>query len=645
MALYLLTGTPGQSKGNSAKKIATFLRRQKISVGIGDVEEELLDLFPRVQKSESNQDPLVGLIGQTSQLEIKAKWPQAYAKALSKAQRPQGSKKRKPDVAIVVACLAYYRGGTYEYYSPVDWNKVTGPKPVSALTLIDDIYDIYYRLSQVGQVFDIRALQERVFPKGGEHERDPKDLRGLYKDALGLVIGSLFRVLVWRGKEIAFTANLCRTLECEHSVLAAKHPIETGARLLLGSTSKKLGDLGETYPVYVSHPISRPRREKLSGGVWPPFVDHLDEVVDGLSKKAVKTRHITPIMPTAIDEFRILDDGTYLQPHLTPRWRLPQTDLLYTQPKAPKNENPFQDYEDYERRGLSSIFDPPIDSTGRRVGLPLSDAEVSGLLRALKESIRLQMAGRDHLLVTQCPGLFLYRPLYGEFGFSSGVSSELNTFFLDREYAASVSGGVPGKVAFVHDNQDAIGLFKLKRNKRTEKDEYHFSVINAVTELHQVGNGITKDLGMGPKPCTAPEPATVATALRTGGDAEEAVKLIYNEMFPPEQEGSIGSEQAPPSWETAKEALKAKVQFQRMAALAGNMGDSISYTFSEDDVKYTSPKGQGDDSDTYVDVIMGLETTKGRCINAAKRAREFFVGAKRTRKARKLKARQQKKKG
>ena len=171
MKLYLLTRTSGQAKGKSAKKIAAFLRRRGISVGIGDVEDELLKLFPRNRKAESTQNPLVGVIGRNSQLEIKAKWPAAYASAVAEAQRGG------PEVAIVVACLEYYRYGTYEYYSPVDRSSVEDSSPFAALTLIDDVFEMYYRLSQQGQVFDILALQQRSFPGRGSPSRDPKDLR------------------------------------------------------------------------------------------------------------------------------------------------------------------------------------------------------------------------------------------------------------------------------------------------------------------------------------------------------------------------------------------------------------------------------------------------------------------------------------
>ena len=336
-----------------------------------------------------------------------------------------------------------------------------------------------------------------------------------------------------------------------------------------------------------------------------------------------------PIMPTAIDEYRILDDGTFLHPSLTPRWPLPKLPLLYTQPKAPRDVPPFKDYEDYERRGLSSIFDPPIDSSGRRVGLPLSDAEVSGLLRALKESIRLQMAGRDHLLVGQCPGLFLYRPLYGEFGFSSGVGSELNTFYQVREYANRASGGVDHKVAFIHDNQDAAGLFNPKWNEKSQKEEYHLSVTDAASALHELGAKIIKRSPGKPRPPKTPGHAAVAAALQTSGDPEEALKVIYDEMFAPVEEGSIGGEHPPPSWEETRDELKKEMRKLKAASLASDMSEKIRYTFSGDTVQYQHGPPTGEE-DTYVDVVIGLDATPERRTKAAIRARAFFGAINRT---------------
>ncbi len=153
MHLYLLSGMPGQSKSAAASKIEAYFTNKSLTVGIGSVEAELLKLFPD-QREESglSKDPLVSLIGERPQIEIKNKWPDAYKNAVAQATA------NNPDIAIVTICFEYYRTETYEFYSPVDGETVRLSKPRTILTLIDDIYEVYYRLSQAGQVFDIREL-------------------------------------------------------------------------------------------------------------------------------------------------------------------------------------------------------------------------------------------------------------------------------------------------------------------------------------------------------------------------------------------------------------------------------------------------------------------------------------------------------
>jgi hypothetical protein len=65
MDLYLLTGTPGQSKSKAAEKIATWLRARGLSVGCAQVEDELLKLFPEYAEEETvpRVEPLVNLVG------------------------------------------------------------------------------------------------------------------------------------------------------------------------------------------------------------------------------------------------------------------------------------------------------------------------------------------------------------------------------------------------------------------------------------------------------------------------------------------------------------------------------------------------------------------------------------------------------
>ena len=262
-------------------------------------------------------------------------------------------------------------------------------------------------------------------------------------------------------------------------------------------------------------------------------------------------------MPTAIDEFRILDDGTYLHPCLTPRWKLYSGELVFTLPDSRSSGRPFESYEDYEVRGLPSIFDPPVDQSGRRVGLPLSDPEVSGMLRNLRESIRLQMAGRDHLLVRQCPGFFLYRPLYSEYEFSGGVASEIHTYDQIRKYSARTAAAKRRHVAFVHDEKDVTGLF----GERGEGENVYFPdpVHQAAAALNAIATRLVESSGHKTRRPHSPEDRTVSQALQTLGDPTEAAKRIHDEMFPPARACPIGGEQ-PLDWSSTEAELKNIIQ-------------------------------------------------------------------------------------
>ena len=84
MGLYLVAGTPGQSKASAADKIAVFLRNAGVSVGTpANVEEELLEFFPEYKEpSTTFREPRVSVIGERAQDEIKDRWPEAYKNAV-----------------------------------------------------------------------------------------------------------------------------------------------------------------------------------------------------------------------------------------------------------------------------------------------------------------------------------------------------------------------------------------------------------------------------------------------------------------------------------------------------------------------------------------------------------------------------------
>ncbi|MCH8879995.1 MAG: hypothetical protein IID34_08945 [Planctomycetes bacterium] len=606
MAVFLVAGTPGQSKTKIIDKVKKFLATKNIKVGHGNVEERLLAIgeLGAPQRLSPNES-LAKLIGTSPQDKIRHFWPKAFGQAVEVAQ--QGS----PAISLVSCCLHYYRSETHEFYSPVELKAIQDSSPKGILTLIDDIYDVYYRLSQAGEVFSIAELQGRI----RQSERGKTD-RAMYKSSIDLVIQSLLRILVWREKEIDVGSAVGRYARCAHDVIATKHPIETVVRVLLGSHSKEVG-LGESLPVYVSHPITRPRQERHVTGKWPDFVSHLNVVVDTLASEDENGRRVVPIMPTAIDEYRLLRVDGELMPILSPRWPLMDSQLLYCRPQSPNGDD-FNSDEEFERRGLRDVFDPPMDDQGRRLGVAVSDPELSGMLRTLNEAVRLQMAGRDHLLVRQCKGFFLFRPLHEAGTFSRGVQSELHTYDQIRKWDREQTDKSARRIAFVHGSDDVQLYFGEDANGK-----FRSPVNSVISRIQTFAAQIARDSGKTMTPEQAGK--SVSMALREPGDPQKTAPRVYDELFPKPTVGPIGEEGTLSSDEFVPGLIK-ELATQRAAALAGLLEGKYSYTFSRKDVEYEMAKdGCSAPADTYIDVVDALDD-KDHLEGAAARARQFFRG-------------------
>jgi len=441
MLFRIITAPSGLHKGAVVAKIRAYIEGLNIDghrarVGIGDIEEELKNVCPQESYiPDSTKDTTSLIIGQVPQDKIRQLWKLAFRAAIEKAtQLVDGI---APDITILITSLVYYRFETNEFYCPADSELIRGlqrsgvlPPSFSFLTIIDDIYDLYHCLSMPGEVFDIEriAKSELLNNEGRESDR--------YLRALDYVIKNLIRVLEWRESEIQACSSLAAAVESRCDVLAVKHPTETGVRILLGEDGERFG-LGRTLPVYISHPISIPRSTRAARGSWPPFVIELGSFIKEIRiQEATGNFHIAPIMPTSIDEARILRDGERYLPKLSARWPLPDQASEEPEELLFSGVTTQARYESYETDNLQRIFDPPLDMNLKHVGLPncdektkgilIGDPEVSGMLRTLDGLIRLQMANRDHLLVRQCPGFLLFRPLFNDpADYTKGVRSEI----------------------------------------------------------------------------------------------------------------------------------------------------------------------------------------------------------------------------
>jgi len=310
---------------------------------------------------------------------------------------------------FLFAHTCFYHQKSREFFSLVDEELIRDSfDPNLVLTLIDDVEHIHARLRQSAQMFD--------------------DIAFNYKGRSGIVNSCqhLAGLMHWRGSEFASSERLARRLDCEHYLVAVKHPLESIAALIYQRTRPK---------VYLSHPITEVRKQ-LAGGdtdAYRDFCDGLRCCCEALRQKVILFE------PTTIDEFRFRSvrratdarggaDEVYL-PQVTRRWPSlapeetlwsPVTELANpVDPDGYLSEEVLRQYED----SLGSVQCP---LPGYQLGeIEFVAALVGTLVRGtLAGSIADEIAARDYKLVEQCSDLVAIRPCYNG-RFSDGVKHEI----------------------------------------------------------------------------------------------------------------------------------------------------------------------------------------------------------------------------
>jgi hypothetical protein len=293
-----------------------------------------------------------------------------------------------------------------------------------------------------------------------------------------VTVTDLTSLVGWRRAEMIQAEALSFATNCPLTVLGVKHPLEVGSKILEGADSLRR--------VYLSHPISRPRRQHRLSGTWPQVVDQFNSIPLELAKGDVAT-----IMPTAIDEYRLeppsienlVKSPTVLdlasrRPRLTARWLPAATEagLIFADAGA-----------DWDFSFAASSA-----SESKRI-----TQQVGGQLRSLENVIQQQIPYRDHLLVTHLPNLLVFRPLYGSEDFdqtsgtfpdgggtfSAGVRREIEHW----QDLAAASPGSARRAAFIHSQEDVRRLVKL---------------LSGSAELEQTGQSASKPS----PPLVAPDP-------------------------------------------------------------------------------------------------------------------------------------------
>lgn len=446
--------------GTGLRKSLAKLQNSSKDIEIRDIEDIICESRQTAEaltavgfgggSSGSRKPKMYDLTWNLSRSQIIDLWNVAARDALH--QLNQSSKK----VKILSCHLTYYGGRRGEFYSPINASLLANQhlKPSHILLFIDDVYDMYLRLTDRNGLFNpadrMPMLQGRI------REDEGLDIKTLPPDELACLCfewqtGILTHLLAWRHLEIIIAETLAVQLKSNFLVW--------GIKQLTSATISWLKN-NEPKSIYLSHPISRPRRIFRKTKNWHEVVNQFNTLQDRLLDHG-----LICVMPSAIDEYRIeKKQGRRAlpnrRPNLEARWPLPSTfdSILYTLPRETKNIN---------HESLLNLKRWDFDA-GRFFDLeniPESLYEKSDIfLRSFERQIELQISSRDHLFVSWTKGILIFRPLFKEGVWSSGVKAETSHWELIARSEKDK------RAAFLHLDEDVKVMLKYHAadDKRAE---------------------------------------------------------------------------------------------------------------------------------------------------------------------------------
>lgn len=276
------------------------------------------------------------------------------------------------DDAFLFLHSVYYHTSSRDFFSCVDighLNRCLSEKGLEiglVVTLIDDIYDVWRRLKEPGQLFDTT------------------------NDGVQAVC-DLLLLLYWRSMEILASCRTATDLGRPHFLISLKHPLSVADDLIFS----------DKVPIYIAHPISEVRTLESGDSAEKAMARKLKEEIRQLKEAFGSSARVLPICPAGIDELIFEKDASgQLVPKLLPRW-------------------PFGD-------PLDLLFVPPRQETKEAFDLPMymEPRSMALLLQHLADVIEAQINSRDRTLVEQTEAMVAWRPFYNGH-FSSGVDNEI----------------------------------------------------------------------------------------------------------------------------------------------------------------------------------------------------------------------------
>ncbi len=395
-----------------------------LSVDYADVEDHL-------------EEPIRQVVRHPRQVAIR-QWQSALEESIDELKQGSG------EIQILSCHLTLFNAVRSEFYSPVAPSIFVdrGFCPDRFVILFDDIFDMLRRLSvddpdpwKAG-IFS-PSLGESMFLDRAARTLDLTRSEDLVAEERSYLrteyrVQALTKLLAWRRAEIVQAELLAGQIDAEFLPYGVKHAVDglVNACRLSSAASRTL---------YVSHPISQPRRETRKGDDWPGVVHECNRLPETLTRMSC-----IPIMPTAIDELRLeqSDSGLFDRaPLLSCRWPMQSspTGLIHSDAIS---------FSEAERSLLLPDAYDEMPETHR--------VAVAGLMRGLEASISAEVPFRDHLIVAHAKDLLVYRPLYGDDStFSGGVEHEISHW-------EELANAAPGErhVAFIHTFDDVRSVLR-----------------------------------------------------------------------------------------------------------------------------------------------------------------------------------------
>lgn len=495
----LICAAAGTSMGQSVSRVSDFLRDQGRSVAHRDVEDRL----PQA----------VRLLVDRPRSQVVELWNRALENSLDELDQ-------SADIRLISCHLTLYSKRTSVFFAPARISSFTKSRqvPRRVILLVDDVYDMHRRLSTQREVFDDALESERVSQRvlsslreTFDEEHSARNLTDI-EAALATLdsrVANLQRLLAWRRSEMIIAESLALQLDVPLTLMGVKHPLSAIAPLL---------DLDRVVPVtYVSHPISRLRREQRRTGSWPPYTERLNQLPGRLA-----SRSVVGIMPTAIDELRfcppVYDDAFMRSGGLSDRWPL----------------------VDAEAGLLSGSQEEPASLQVPTLALQNAPNAASVFLRNLEAAVAAEVPFRDHFLVGHCPNFLAFRPREHGAWFSEGVRAEIDHFV---RLALQES---ERRMVVVHDLEDLASILKAVEGQpeadTRRKIEPALGVAREVIARELASNGLSSPssdvvdavLYAGCVPDSLLSEGSLSTAVTTDIQStalgEAAVALLYREL-------------------------------------------------------------------------------------------------------------------